>query len=126
MERFMLIIREDLKKLSKEPSETRIANIPEMLKWVESMAESGNFITGEPLAIAGKYVTRDDVLSDGPFIESKEGVSGYNIIEATNLEQAVAIAQMCPMVVSGEMVIEVRPMLSLPEFLVFKWKESND
>ncbi|HTF20127.1 MAG TPA: YciI family protein [Chryseolinea sp.] len=125
MERFMLIIREDLKRLGCESNEARIANIPEMLKWVESMADSGNFVTGEPLAIAGKYVTKDAVLSDGPFIESKEGVSGYDIIEAASLEQAVSIAQLCPLVVSGHAVIEVRPMLTLPEYLVFKWKESN-
>ena len=116
----MLIIREDLKKLGSEPETVRLANIPEMLKWVESMAYSGNFVTGEPLAIDGKYVTKDTVLSDGPFIESKEGISGYNIIEAMNLEQAVSIAQMCPLVISGHAVIEVRPVLTLPEYLVFK------
>jgi hypothetical protein len=123
MQKFMLIIREDLKKLNQGTDEERIANIPEMLKWVESIAESGNFHGGEPLAASGRYVTRDAVLSDGPFIESKEGVSGYNIITAENLEQAVSFAQMCPLVTSGEAVIEVRPMLSLPEYLVFRWKE---
>jgi hypothetical protein len=122
MERFMLIIREDLKNLT---AETRTSNIPEMLKWVESIADSGNFITGEPLVYAGKYVSKDRVYSDGPFIESKESVSGYNIITAENLEQAVSIAQLCPLVVAGHAVIEVRPIWSLPDYLVFKWKESK-
>ena len=86
---------------------------PEQLKWIKSIADSGNYITGEPLGVKGRYVSRDDVLSDGPFIESKEGVSGYDMIWAENINQAVAIAQTCPLVVTGAAVIEVRPVMDI-------------
>jgi hypothetical protein len=112
MERFMLIVREDLKRLSGMTEEERFSNFPMMLEWVKSLAESGNYIDGEPLAISGRYVTRDAVLSDGPFIESKEGVAGYDIIQAENLNQAVAIAQTCPLVMGGLAVREVRPLMT--------------
>jgi hypothetical protein len=49
------------------------------------LAESGNYVRGEPLAVTGRYVSQHEVLSDGPFIEAKEGVSGYDIILAENL-----------------------------------------
>jgi hypothetical protein len=110
MEKFLLIVREDLDRIGRLTPEERFAASPNMLDWVKSLSESGNYIAGEPLAITGRYVSKDEVLSDGPFIESKEGVSGYDIILAENINQAVAIAQSCPMVMLGLAVREVRPM----------------
>ena len=109
----MLIIREDLSELGKMTDEERFANIPMMLKWVDSLIESGNYIKGEPLLIKGRYVTKDQILSDGPFIEAREGISGYEIIWAENLEQAAAIAQNCPLVQRGLAVREVRPVATV-------------
>lgn len=114
MERFLLIVREDLKKIGKQSVEERFAAGPDMSDWVKSLAESGNYIGGEPLAITGRYVTQNEVLSDGPFIEAKEGISGYDIILAENMNQAVAIAQSCPMVMSGFAIREVRPVQPFP------------
>ena len=110
MERFMLIVREDLKRIGRLKTEDRFAEGPDMTDWIKSLIESGNYIGGEPLAIKGRYVTQNEVLSDGPFIEAKEGISGYDIILAENLEQATAIAQTCPMVVAGFAIREVRPI----------------
>jgi len=113
MEKFMLIIREDLGKMGKMTDEERFANIPMMLKWVDSLIESGNYIKGEPLLIKGRYVSKDQILSDGPFIEAREGISGYEIIRAESLEQAAAIAQNCPLVQRGLAVREVRPIATI-------------
>src|SRR5258705_2825570 len=106
MERSMLIIREDLERMGKLTDEERFSNIRMMLKWVDSLIESGHYIKGEPLLIKGRYVTKDQILSDGPFIEAHEGISGYEIIRAENLEQAAAIAQNCPLVQAGVVVRE--------------------
>jgi hypothetical protein len=113
MEKFMMIIREDLAKMRKMTDEERFANIPMMLKWVDSLIETGNYIKGEPLLTAGRYVSKDQILSDGPFIEAREGISGYEIIWAENIEQAAAIAQTCPLVQSGLGVREVRPIATM-------------
>lgn len=107
----MLIVREDMKRLRQLTDEERFANIPEMLKWIESIAESGNYVGGEPLAMTGRYVSKSNVLSDGPFIEAKEGICGYDIILAENINQAVSIAQTCPMVMKGMAIREVRPIM---------------
>ena len=109
MEKFMLIVREDLEKIGRLTPEERFAASPNMLDWVRSLVDSGNYIAGEPLAITGRYVSKDQVLSDGPFIEAKEGISGYDLIWAENIDQAVAIAQTCPMVMCGHAIREVRP-----------------
>jgi hypothetical protein len=112
MEKFLFVIREELKVLKTYTVEERNAGMREMTSWVESLAESWNYIGGEPLAITGRYVSKEDIVSDGPFIESKEGISGYILVDAENLDQAASLAQTCPLVLRGSMVIEVRPTLA--------------
>ena len=111
MENFLFIIREDLQRL-KNSTGLQQHRIQEMTKWCAGLAESGNYKGGDPLKTNGSYITKDDVLSDGPFIEAKECISGFIFFNAENMEQATAIAQTCPYVMDGSMAIEVRPMLT--------------
>ena len=111
MEKFILIVRADLEKLRKIREEERYTDWPDMLDWVKSLIASGNRVEGGPLSISGMLVSNNEVLSDGPFIESKEAILGYDVILAENLEHAVSIAQTCPMVVRGLAIRDVRPFL---------------
>ena len=112
MEKFLFLIREDVQRLHSSPEEHR-QRIKEMTRWAQELADSGNYGGGEALTTNGKYVTKESVISDGPFIEAKECVSGFIFVNANNLEQAVSMAQTCPYVADGSMVIEVRPMLTI-------------
>ena len=112
MEKFLLLIREDINRL-RQSQEGHSKRIQEMMRWVEALGESGNYLGGEPLVTIGRYVSKEIVLSDGPFIEAKESISGYVFINAENLEQAVSMAQTCPYVMDDTMVIEVRPVMAL-------------
>jgi hypothetical protein len=118
MEKFLLLVREDINVLKQIGDEGRYKNMREMMKWVESLAESGNYTGGEPLVLTGKYVSQRDVLSDGPFIEAKEGISGYLFLQAENIEQAASIAQSCPLVMQNRMVLEVRPIMKIDNTLL--------
>ena len=111
MEKFILIVRADLEKLRKIREEERYSDWPDMLDWVKSLVASGNRVEGGPLSISGMLVSNNEVLSDGPFIESKEAILGYDVILAENLEHAVSIAQSCPMVKQGMAIRDVRPLL---------------
>ncbi|QKW08114.1 hypothetical protein HUT18_18715 [Streptomyces sp. NA04227] len=51
-------------------------------------------------------------VTDGAFIESKEVVAGYFLIEAEDLGRAVEIAQQIPVPHGG---VEVRPIRALPQ-----------
>ena len=115
MEKFLFIIREDLSKTRRQTQEERYEDIRIMDEWVKALAESGNYLFGDGLKPAGRYVSKESVLSDGPFIESKEGISGIIFLEATDLQDAVLIAQTCPLVQSGQMVIEVRPLMGVKD-----------
>ena len=52
---------------------------------------------------------REDMITDGPFIDSKEVVAGFYVIEAPDLDAALAIARTNPVVREGGGV-EVRPV----------------
>jgi hypothetical protein len=51
---------------------------------------------------------RGDLVTDGPFIETKEVLAGVFIIEARDLDHALAVAKLTPIVSGG---VEVRPLL---------------
>lgn len=107
----MLIIREDLKRMEEIREAMRNADIQEMVRWIEGLSQSGHYAHGEPLTGAGSFVSKDNIASDGPFIEAKESISGYIMVNAENLAQATSIAQTCPVVLRGQASVEVRPIL---------------
>jgi hypothetical protein len=53
---------------------------------------------------------RDGVVTDGPFAETKEALGGYYLVEADDLDQALAIAKEVPAPFGG---VEVRPVMVL-------------
>ncbi|GAA2601567.1 YciI family protein [Dactylosporangium fulvum] len=80
--------------------------------WVDEMDGRGVRLLGERLADPADAVTvrvRDgEVLRiDGPFAETKEQIGGFDIIEAADLDEAIAIAAKHPVTRFG--MIEVRP-----------------
>ena len=113
MEKFLLLIREDLQVRAKlSPAEFK-HNVQIMTRWVEDMARSGSFVNADPLTNNGTYVGQNYVLSDGPFIDAKESISGFILIRAESLEQATSFAQACPLVLNGTGAVEVRPIMDM-------------
>jgi hypothetical protein len=51
---------------------------------------------------------RGGLLTDGPFIETKEGLAGVTVIEARDLDHAIELAKLVPIVKGG---VEVRPLI---------------
>ena len=49
----MLLIREDLKKLSRSTDAELNAELQEMLAWTKEIASSGNLLATEPLEVTG-------------------------------------------------------------------------
>jgi hypothetical protein len=64
----------------------------------------------QPTTTATTVRIRDGKLltTDGPFAETKEQLAGYYLIEAGNLDEAIAMARKNPLAASGS--IEVRPI----------------
>ena len=77
--------------------------------WLDQMVAEGKMKTGQRLGVGGKIVTRDGVLTDGPFGESKEVVGGYWFIVAPSLDDAASYAAGNPCLRYG-IWLEIRPI----------------
>ncbi len=52
-------------------------------------------------------------LHDGPFAETREQLGGFYLVEADDLDSAIAIARQIPL--AGDGSVEVRPLLPMPD-----------
>jgi hypothetical protein len=71
------------------------------------MADPGDALTEE-----GRVVNAKKVVTDGPFVESKECVGGYSIVNADTIDAAAELAKGCPGLLTGGKV-EVRALAGL-------------
>ncbi|GAA1898012.1 YciI family protein [Asanoa iriomotensis] len=81
-------------------------------------AAGSRLLGGEELASASMSATtlRADadgglVMIDGPFLETKEGLGGFYLVEAGDLDEVVALARMLPEVRAGHSGVEIRPVV---------------
>lgn len=83
----------------------------QVMAWFEGLKQQGRVKAGQPLGPQGRTISGSRrTVADGPFAESKEAVGGYLLIQADDLEEAVAIGKTCPTLDHG-ITIEVRPVL---------------
>jgi hypothetical protein len=112
MNQFLIIVRgTDHSTASPEKMQQRLAAFNE---WVQKVLD-GRFVGGSPLEDfdARLLKSKKEILTDGPFMESKEMISGYLIINAENIDQATELTKECPLL--NEFKLELRrlkPMMS--------------
>lgn len=85
------------------------------LTWIRDLEQRGHLEhPGQPLARTGRVVRGPErEVTDGPYVEAKDMVLGFIVIEASDIDAAVALAAGCPMVQGGGSV-EIRPVDTLP------------
>jgi hypothetical protein len=57
-----------------------------------------------------RTIHKNGLVTDGPFIESKEVIAGFFVVETTDFEAAIAIGKLLP-IMDG--AVEVRPLLAV-------------
>jgi hypothetical protein len=78
--------------------------------WIgEGMKKGWILDSGDALTPEGRVVNAKKVVTDGPFVESKEIVGGFSIIKAETIDAAAELAKGCPGLLTGGKV-EVRPL----------------
>lgn len=82
--------------------------------WVEGLSASGVHRGAQPLMEEGKVVSgaHGSSVTDGAFAESKESIAGYFLLAVADTDEAVRLAQTCPILAYGAQ-IEVRPVADL-------------
>jgi hypothetical protein len=84
--------------------------------WTSGLLAAGRLAGAQPLEHppTGKTIRgRDRIVTDGPYAESKDLVSGTLVVEAASLAEAAELAQGCP-IFEFDGSVEVRPVLATP------------
>lgn len=110
MKEFALIFRlKDLADFQPSPEQMQ-----ERMNWLAGIAAQNKLVdkgnTLLPMARSAKTVKADDVVTDGPYTEIKEFISGYIVVKAETIDEAVAMAKGNPIFKVGGN-IEVREVL---------------
>ena len=109
MNDFLLIFRRDLSSKEAQPSPEELQNsIKDWQNWFGSIATQNKL--ARPLQRwdgEGKVVKQNKQVTNGPYAEIKESIGGVIIIKAEDYDDAVSIAQGCPILQLGGNV-EVR------------------
>lgn len=86
--------------------------IPDVEAWVAEMDGSGRRLLGERIrpdadATTVRVRNQEVVLTDGPYIETKDLMAGFDVLDCADLDEAIEVASKHPMAWLG--VIELRP-----------------
>ena len=111
---YLLMIYRSEAELGKMDPADRQKMSAEYGAFTQSIIQSGHFKAGDALQPATTATTvrvRDGkiVTTDGPFAETREQLGGYYLIDAKDLDTALAIAARIPGAKTGS--IEVRPVM---------------
>lgn len=95
---------------------TRVECYQESTAVAHDMHASGNFIAAAPLhptttATSVRVRKGKSLVTDGPFAETREQLGGYFLVEARDLDEAIAMAERVPGAKFG--TVEVRPIVEL-------------
>ena len=110
---YLLLIYESEKAFESMPKAEQGAMFGEYMAFTEAVKKSGNYKGGNPLQPTATATTvrvkgGRTLTTDGPFAETKEQLGGYYLVEAKDLDEAIAIAARIPGARTGS--IEVRPI----------------
>jgi hypothetical protein len=85
--------------------------VKQMYAWLDRLTAEGKAKAGKPLFPEGKVVSQKKgrSVADGPFVESKEAIGGFFLLEVDSIDEAAEIAKDFPGLNYGASV-EVRPV----------------
>jgi len=111
--RYMMLVYFEEKELDEKEREKCYA---ESVELTHELNAKGQFLAAAPLhpvSTATSVRLRDGkrLVTDGPFAETREQLGGYYLVNANNLDEAIAIAARIPAARWG--TIEVRPVIGL-------------
>lgn len=114
MEKFVFVFRGgDTHPQTANDSKEAKAYIQSWMTWMQGLGQKGILVGGENFQRTGKQVNgKSKVVTDGPFIQAKEMVNGYLIVNARDINEAVEISKGCPIFEENGRV-EVRPLQKL-------------
>lgn len=116
MKQFLLLLHEDVEKMSALSPKEMQELAREHMSWADKLAEAGHLIAGDGLQEKSVLISGPEgIIKDGPFMESKEIIGGYYLLQADDLETIVELARGCPTHRYGG-TTEIRPVMAMEDY----------
>ncbi len=118
--KYLLLVHHDEENFARMTEATRAEMLEESIRLCHQLDAKGQYVHASPLqptSTATCVQVREGrrSVTDGPFIETREQLAGYFLIEAQDLDQAMAIAARIPGARLGTVEIRpVKPVSGLP------------
>ncbi|HBR49064.1 MAG TPA: hypothetical protein DEA71_03155 [Nitrospira sp.] len=111
--KYLLLVHHNEEAFNKIPEGTREDMLTESIRLCHQLDSNGQYVHASPLqpeATETIVRVRDGkpIITDGPFMETKEQLAGYFLIDARDRDEAVAVASRVPGARIG--TVEVRPV----------------
>jgi hypothetical protein len=92
-----------------------------MGKYNEELVNAGIMLSGEGLHPSSKAVRvhfpgKDRIVTDGPFIETKELIAGFWMWQVKSMEEAIEWVKRCPNPMMEDSDIDIRPVFEMEDF----------
>ena len=121
--KYILLVHHDEESFRRRPEAERHQMLQESVQLAQQLHASGQYLGAAPLHPSPETTcvrVRDgkQLVTDGPFAETREQLGGYFLVEAQNLDEAIGIAARIPGARIG--TVEIRPVAQvagLPEDL---------
>jgi hypothetical protein len=116
--KYMLLIATDPERFAQLPPSEQEGWSGEYYAFTKALVDSGEMVSGEALHgndTATTVSVRDGetVTTDGPFVDIKEVIGGYYVVDVPDLDRAIELAAQIPDARTGG--IEVRPIVEMPD-----------
>lgn len=116
MDEYLLLMRLDILTKEAQPSPEQLQEYMKTYhNWVNTIIAQNKFIGGKGLSTEGKVLEFNNVVTDGPYAETKESLAGYIMIKAESFDEAVKTAAGCPILFGKGNTVEVRKVVSVHE-----------
>ncbi len=114
--KYLLLVHHDEEAFMKITETKREQMLEESVQLTHQLHANGQYLSASPLhptSTATIVRVRDGkrLVTDGPFVETREQIAGYFLIEAKDLDEAISIAVRVPGARIG--TVEVRPLIEI-------------
>jgi hypothetical protein len=110
MANFLFVYRQTTDTFRKLAPEQMQQQMQKWQAWMNEGFQKGWMVNpGDGLKKEGRVVNGKRVVTDGPFVEAKEIIGGFTVVQADTIDAAAEIAKGCPVLLTGGKV-EVRPL----------------
>ncbi|MBO0859766.1 MAG: hypothetical protein J2P21_15150 [Chloracidobacterium sp.] len=114
MSKFIFLFRNDQTANQSMSPEQMQQHMKKWLDWRDTLEKNGHAQQfGQRLDVTGKVIKgKAKSVTDGPYVEVKDFVQGYLLIDAKDMDHAVNLAKGCP-IFENDGTVEIRPFLSV-------------